>query len=162
MEFGYQKGDVCGRDGCTGIIKEREVNGCCSCHLSAPCSYSTTPRGYCPECGWDSADDELLASRSASVSSFFPRDYLSREERFARLADGEFGYVVWATFGLSYELPQKVMTVREAKGASHAGVCSTERSMIAPAYAKNFISDFIFGVTKEEFTLGGSLFDGIV
>lgn len=99
MRFGYQKGDVCGRNGCTGIIKEREVSGCCSCHLSAPCSYCTTPRGYCPECGWDSADGELLALKGASAWSFFPRTYFSLQEQFDRLADGEFGYVVWATFG---------------------------------------------------------------
>lgn len=66
------------------------------------------------------------------------------------------------TFGLSYEVPVCVKSVVEAKKSKEAGVCSTERSMIAPAYAKNFISDFIFGVTKEEFTLGGSLFDGVV
>ena len=33
----------------------------------------------------------------------------------------------------------------EAKGSSKAGLCSEERSMISPDYARNFICDFILG-----------------
>lgn len=32
-----------------------------------------------------------------------------------------------------------------AKGSGQAGICSSERSMISPDYARNFICDFILG-----------------
>ena len=32
-----------------------------------------------------------------------------------------------------------------AKGSSKVGLCSEERSMISPDYARNFICDFILG-----------------
>jgi hypothetical protein len=33
----------------------------------------------------------------------------------------------------------------KAKGSPKAGVCSMERSLISPDYARNFICDFILG-----------------
>ena len=44
-----------------------------------------------------------------------------------------------------------------AKGSSVAGVCSEERSMISPDYARNFICDFIIG--KEQEHTERTLFD---
>jgi hypothetical protein len=55
--LGYEEGDVCGRDGCTGIIEEREVENC-SCHISPPCAQCVEDRTYCPECGWRGKDEE--------------------------------------------------------------------------------------------------------
>lgn len=43
-----------------------------------------------------------------------------------------------------YENPIKKVQ-RESRGAKHAGICSEERSMMAPEYARNFIHDFILG-----------------
>ena len=46
--------------------------------------------------------------------------------------------------------PSKVhKTIMTSKGASHAGLCSEERSMISPDYARNFICDNILGKTQE-------------
>ena len=36
-------------------------------------------------------------------------------------------------------------TIMKARGASQSGLCSEERSMISPDYARNFICDFILG-----------------
>ena len=47
------------------------------------------------------------------------------------------------TFGCSFELNKKIKTVCGSKPSSRVGVCSTERSMINPKYARNFICDFI-------------------
>ncbi len=55
-EIGYEEGDVCGRDGCKGILELHPVEGC-SCHISAPCSACTTPSEYCPECGYEAKED---------------------------------------------------------------------------------------------------------
>lgn len=49
------------------------------------------------------------------------------------------------TIGESYERPKKRKTIRSASPSKKAGVCSEERSMISPDYARNFICDFILG-----------------
>ena len=54
------------------------------------------------------------------------------------------------TDGESYQNPLKKLNVWEAKGASQAGLCSEERSMISPDYARNFICDFIIGKKQPE------------
>lgn len=52
------------------------------------------------------------------------------------------------TSGTSYTKPTMTKTVFTAKGASRAGLCSEERSLISPDYARNFICDFIIGKTQ--------------
>lgn len=49
------------------------------------------------------------------------------------------------THGESYTRPDKKKTIMNAKSAGAAGICSEERSMISPDYARNFICDFILG-----------------
>lgn len=49
------------------------------------------------------------------------------------------------TFGESYQPKEAKRVKKDAKGSSQAGVCSEERSMISPDYARNFICDFIIG-----------------
>ncbi|QIY81478.1 hypothetical protein [Chromobacterium violaceum] len=58
-EYGQLDGERCGRLGCNGVIKEHQVENC-SCHISPPCGACTTPREYCPVCGWEAADDEVF------------------------------------------------------------------------------------------------------
>lgn len=55
------------------------------------------------------------------------------------------------TYGYSYQydkLNQK-KTIMNSKKGSQAGICSEERSMISPDYARNFICDFIIGKTQK-------------
>lgn len=47
-------------------------------------------------------------------------------------------------------------TVKKADSAPHGGLCSEERSLMAPEYAHNFIIDFILG--KQEIGSLGNLF----
>ena len=49
------------------------------------------------------------------------------------------------THGTSYQEPRFTLNIRKSKSASTAGLCSEERSMISPDYARNFICDFILG-----------------
>ena len=37
-----------------------------------------------------------------------------------------------------------------AKGSSKAGLCSEERSLISPDYARNWICDFVLGKSQPE------------
>ena len=49
--------------------------------------------------------------------------------------------------------PRKPTRVLDAKPGAHAGLCSEERSMISPVYARNFICDFVLGKVPEGSTL---------
>lgn len=48
------------------------------------------------------------------------------------------------TYGESFQKPEKKLKVEDLRG-NVAGLCSEERSMISPDYARNFICDFILG-----------------
>lgn len=47
--------------------------------------------------------------------------------------------------GESFQPREAKRVKKDAKGADKAGICSEERSMIHPDYARNFICDFILG-----------------
>ena len=49
------------------------------------------------------------------------------------------------TYGCSYQKDKERKKVRDCKSGIKAGICSEERSMISPDYARNFICDFILG-----------------
>ena len=49
------------------------------------------------------------------------------------------------THGYTIQKDKERKTVWSCKQGSHAGLCSEERSMISPDYARNFICDFIIG-----------------
>ena len=53
-----------------------------------------------------------------------------------------------ATYGESYQNDKQQKIVWEAKRGK-GGLCSEERSMISPDYARNFICDFILGKKQE-------------
>lgn len=49
------------------------------------------------------------------------------------------------TYGCSYQNDKEQKIISSCKGGIMAGMCSEERSMISPDYARNFICDFIIG-----------------
>lgn len=49
------------------------------------------------------------------------------------------------TYGSTIQINKDVKKVLDCKPGKEAGICSEERSMISPDYAKNFICDFILG-----------------
>lgn len=53
------------------------------------------------------------------------------------------------TKGNSYQKDKKTKTIMSSKGAGQAGVCSEERSMISPDYARNWICDFVLGKKQD-------------
>ena len=52
------------------------------------------------------------------------------------------------TVGYSFQRAKEHKTIMSSKGASRAGLCSEERSMISSDYARNFICDFVIGKTQ--------------
>lgn len=61
------------------------------------------------------------------------------------------------TYGFSKQQDKEQKIIGRCKGGVRAGICSEERSMISPDYARNFICDFILG--KEQQHSQKSLFD---
>lgn len=53
----------------------------------------------------------------------------------------------------------KIKSIRKSKSATASGLCSEERSMISPDYARNFICDFILG--REQPDINPTLFNTI-
>ena len=49
------------------------------------------------------------------------------------------------TYGFTLQNDKEKKTIRKSKSAPSQGLCSEERSMISPDYARNFICDFILG-----------------
>lgn len=55
------------------------------------------------------------------------------------------------TYGKSYQNDKEQKNIMRCKREAKAGICSEERSMLSPDYARNFICDFIIG-RKQPFT----------
>lgn len=55
---GTETGEMCNRNGCTGIIEESPKHGSCSCHINPPCSHCVDDNHYCPECDWQGIEDQ--------------------------------------------------------------------------------------------------------
>ena len=53
------------------------------------------------------------------------------------------------TKGKSYQQDKKKKVIQKAKKGLQAGLCSEERSLISPDYARNFICDFIIGKEQQ-------------
>jgi hypothetical protein len=53
------------------------------------------------------------------------------------------------THGFTHQNDKKQKIINKCKKAPHAGLCSEERSLISPDYARNFICDFIIGKYQE-------------
>ena len=62
------------------------------------------------------------------------------------------------TYGMSFQKDKERRTVRGSKPAKEAGLCSEDRSMISPDYARNFIADFILGKPAQVVPQQGDLF----
>ena len=61
------------------------------------------------------------------------------------------------TNGKSYQNNKMQKKIRDCERSKGNGICSGERSMIHPDYARNFICDFILGKYQPEIS-GESLF----
>lgn len=61
------------------------------------------------------------------------------------------------THGYSFQRKYKPKSIMNCKPSKQSGLCSEERSMISPDYARNFICDFILGKEQPEITKQMSL-----
>lgn len=54
------------------------------------------------------------------------------------------------TYGCTVQRDKKQKIIKDCKQGIKAGICSEERSMISPDYARNFICDFLLGKSQPE------------
>ncbi len=86
----------------------------------------------------------LLFSQNFFKPTFIDKDRSVRGDYFKKPTAYWF-FNCERTFGLSEQCDKELKTVSRCKQSSTAGLCSEERSMISPDYARNFICDFILG-----------------
>ena len=75
---------------------------------------------------------------------FIDKDRRRRGDYFSK-PTGFWFFNCEHTIGESHQKPKKELRVWDAASSGKAGLCSEERSMISPDYARNFICDFILG-----------------
>jgi len=87
----------------------------------------------------------FLQSCFVTPPTFIDKDRTLRGDYFAKPTAYWF-INAEPTFGATINRQHKPMRVKkDAKPSKQVGVCSEERSMISPDYARNFICDFILG-----------------
>lgn len=105
------------------------------------------------------------------ITGSFLNNYFLKEPTIKdnnRMMRGDYfkkptGYWFWncqPTYGRSYQndKKQKLIKYAESRWTQQAGICSEERSMISPDYARNFICDFIIGKEQKNIHTQLSLF----
>lgn len=97
----------------------------------------------------------LVGSQNFPKPTFIDRNRMLRGDYFSKpTAYWFFGCTNTNGFTLQNDKERK--RINDCKPAPKAGLCSEERSMISPDYARNFICDFIIG--KEQQNTQLSLF----
>lgn len=95
-------------------------------------------------------DDSMhyLKNNFLSAPSVHDKNRMERGDYFKK-PTGYWYFNCKPTYGESYQNDKKQKTVWKAARGKKAGVCSEERSMISPDYARNFICDFILGKQQD-------------
>lgn len=65
------------------------------------------------------------------------------------------------TYGHSIQRDKKQKRINNCSPSSKAGICSEERSLISPDYARNFICDFVIGKVQNHRLVQPTLFDNL-
>ena len=89
-----------------------------------------------------------LKNNFLSAPSVYDKNRLLRGDYFKK-PTGYWYFNCKPTYGESWQNDKKPKTVWSAVRGTQAGICSEERSMISPDYARNFICDFIIGKQQE-------------
>lgn len=90
------------------------------------------------------AEQTFLKANFVSSPTFVDENRMLRGDYFVKPTAYWF-FNCKPTNGKSYQYDKKKKTILSSKQGKHAGLCSEERSMISPDYARNFICDFILG-----------------
>lgn len=91
----------------------------------------------------------LIDTQNYPKPSIVDKNRMERGDYFTKPT----AYWFWGcnpTNGCSYQNDKERKIINNCKSAPKAGLCSEERSMISPDYARNFICDFILGKEQPE------------
>lgn len=92
---------------------------------------------------WNTNGEHYLHNNFIKEPTIVDRDRTLRGDYFKK-PTGFWFFGCEPTCGKSYQKDKKVLTIYHSRGGE-AGICSEERSIISPDYARNFICDFIIG-----------------
>lgn len=104
------------------------------------------------------AEQTFLKANFVAPPTFVDNNRMLRGDYFVKPTAYWF-FNCEPTHGFSMQRDKTQKTIERCKGGIKAGICSEERSMISPDYARNFICDFIIG--KEQSISQPQLFDNI-
>ena len=106
------------------VWQSHHTDGCCSCHITPPCSYCTDQDLACQKCGEIAAEYEP-PSIVASIAKISAVTYKSGEERFKELPDGVFGFVSYPNNGWGMAIKGKLHPegMNRAEILKACGIC---------------------------------------
>ena len=90
----------------------------------------------------------LIATQNFPPPTIIDNNRMLRGDHFKKPTAYWF-FNITPTNGFTHQPDKKQKIVNDARGGIHAGVCSEERSMMSPDYARNFICDFILGKSQD-------------
>ena len=91
--------------------------------------------------------DTFLKANFVKNPDVIDNNRMTRGDYFVK-PTGYWFFNCTPTIGFSFQNNKKQKHLMQLKKAPKAGLCSEERSMISPDYARNFICDFIIGKTQ--------------
>ena len=95
----------------------------------------------------------LITGQNFPPPTFVDKNRMERGDSFKKPTAYWF-FNCERTYGFSRQNDKEQKIIRKCKPSKKAGLCSEERSMISPDYARNFICDFIIGKNQHfEITL---------
>ena len=86
----------------------------------------------------------LISGQNFPTPTFIDKDRLMRGDVF-RKPTAYWFFNCEPTYGFTEQRDKKQQVIMQKRSGIRAGICSEERSMISPDYARNFICDFILG-----------------
>lgn len=90
------------------------------------------------------AQSFLIGMQNFPNPTFIDKNRMLRGDYYAKPTAYWF-FNCEPTYGRSFQNDKVQKTILNAKPSGKAGICSEERSLISPDYARNFICDFILG-----------------
>lgn len=100
--------------------------------------------------------EHFLKNNFVQTPAYIDKDRTRRGDYF-RKPTAYWYFNCEPTTGFTSEPNRNVLKVYECKSAAHSGLCSEERSLLHPTYAKNFICDLIIGKPKDKYQQGDLL-----
>lgn len=94
------------------------------------------------------SEQTFLKSNFVSAPTFVDNNRMTRGDFFVKPTAYWF-INCKPTHGLTVQRDKEKHIILKSKGARKSGMCSEERSMISPDYARNFICDFILGKQQD-------------